>query len=287
MIYYFNIAGVVICITAPFEIDWHPSIKKFMTDTKGHIDVYYELYLSNDLQIDGKILYQDDRQIISKHNNLEKRLHYFFGQNEPCMLYSERKNGQKNIYLNNKFNHFFKRKNVYCIFNALAFEKILINYHAIILHCSYIIVQNKAILFTAPSFGGKSTQACIWRDYGTAIIINSDRAIIKKKNGIYYAMGIPIDGSSDICINRSIPISCIVYLHKSDVNTVKKINKKEAVKKLISETTINFFNQEFINNAFDIILDIAENLPVYELWCTKDKSALKCLENKLQEDNVL
>ena len=49
----------------------------------------------------------------------------------------------------------------------------------------------------------------------------------------------------------------------------------------------NFFNQEFIDKAFNIITDISKYLPMYELWCTKDKQAITCLKNKLQEDSLL
>ena len=286
MNYYFNIADIIIKISTPFKVNWHSSIKQFIINPTNSINVYYILYISDMLITSGNILYQDNRQIIMINDHYEERLYFFFGQSLPCMLYKE-KNNENIIFLNQSFINSFTRNDVYCIFNALAFEKVLINYNAIILHCSYIIINNKAILFTAPSGEGKSTQAHLWQKYENAKIINSDRAIIKKKNNIYYAMGIPIDGSSDICLNQSTPIISIVYLHKYHGNVIEKMNQKNEIKKIISETTINFFNQEFIDKAFNIITDISKYLPMYELWCTKDKQAITCLKNKLQEDSLL
>ena len=49
-------------------------------------------------------------------------------------------------------------------------KKILLKYNGIILHSSFINFENKAILFSAPSGTGKSTQADLWKKYKNAEI---------------------------------------------------------------------------------------------------------------------
>ena len=58
------------------------------------------------------------------------------------------------------------------------------------------------------------------------------------------------------------------------------------IKKLISETTINFFDQDYFNKAFDIINHISTSVEMYHLWCTKDFDAVKCLEKVLKGDKL-
>lgn len=280
MDYYFKIANCIIKISSPFEIFWNKYINKFSCNKTDNIDEYYKLQVVDELKPMGKQIYNDGNQIIFKSDNHEDRLHYFLGWDIPCMMYREL-DDKKMIYLNRRFIDSFKREENYCIFNALAFEKVLINHKAIVLHCSYIVVNDYAILFSAPSGTGKSTQANLWKKYKNSTIVNGDRAIIKKIDDVYYAMGTPICGSSDICENISKPLKAIIYLYQSPENHIEKLDQKNMIKKLISETTINFFNPNFLNSAFDIISDISKHISMYDFWCTKDINAIECLEKTL------
>lgn len=280
MKYYFNVADISLIITSPFDIHWNKYIQNFRCNEAHHIDEEYEIAVCDSLTPSGKIVYQDDNRIIFIDENCEQRLHFFTGYNVPAMMYKEVEN-KKLIYLNKNFLEAFTGDNNYSIFNALAFEKVLIKHKAIILHCSYIIDNNQAILFTAPSGTGKSTQAELWKKHRNSIIVNGDRAIIKKIGDKYFAMGMPICGSSDTCLNISVPIKAIVYLGQCPENKISLFDKKTEIKKLISETTINFFNQEYLNQALDIIQDLALNINMYHLLCTKDENAVICLQEEI------
>ena len=95
------------------------------------------------------------------------------------MLYEESETGMKTVYLNRKYESALLNTGNYKIFNALALEKVLIAHESIILHASYVNYNGKAILFTAPSGTGKSTQAALWEEYKGAEIVNGDRVIIQ------------------------------------------------------------------------------------------------------------
>ena len=280
MKYYFNIADIKLIIDSEIEIDWNDYIKAFLTAPFDKFNEYYQCILTSKLEPKGSIIYRDDNLIVFKNGQYEERLHFFVGQNDPCMLYVERED-RKVIYLNEQYLTSFTRNNNYCIFNALAFEKVLMKCNAVVLHCSYIVHDDEAILFTAPSGTGKSTQAGLWEKYKKSTIVNGDRAIIKKVDGKYYAFGMPICGSSDICLDERTPIRAIVNLSKSTENFIEEIGLKERTKKLISEITINFFNNEYVDKAFDIICDIASNVDMYYLACTKDVNAVNTLEKKI------
>lgn len=285
MKYYFKIAGIKLLIESDIEIDWNNYIKEFLTEKFDKYDEYYKCILADNLdEHSGEILYEDDTLVVINDGESEIRKHFFIGQAEPCMLYVE-KEGSKTIYLNKKYLESFKANDNYCIFNALAFEKVLMKHDAVVLHCSYIIHNNDAILFTAPSGTGKSTQANLWSEFKNATIVNGDRAIIKKIDGKYYACGMPICGSSDICLNEKAPIRAIIYLNQSPQNFIEEVGINEKTKKLISEITINFFNNRYVNIALDIIFDIACNVDMYFFGCTKEGDAVEFLDKMIGGGN--
>lgn len=280
MKYYFKIADINLIIETDIEIKWNQYIRAFECNEFDNYDEYYYCVVTDEFNVEGKLVYQDQFMNVYQNNGYEERLHFFIGFDTPCMFYKEFED-KKVVYLNKNYLEVFIGENNYSVFNALAFEKVLIKHKAIVLHCSYIIDNNKAILFSAPSGTGKSTQADLWKKYKDATIVNGDRAIIQKVGDQYFAKGMPICGSSNICLNKSVPIKAIVYLAQSPINEIRQIGLKEEIKKIISETTINYFNANFLNEAFDIIQDLACDVKMYELRCTKDKDAVECLENML------
>lgn len=218
-----------------------------------------------------------------RSQNKEMRFHYFLGFEEPCMLYEETETGEKTVYLNKKYESALLNTGNYKIFNALALEKVLIAHESIILHASYVNYKGKAILFTAPSGTGKSTQAALWEKYKDAEVVNGDRVIIRKGKEGYEAWGIPVCGSSDICLNRTLPIAAIVYLQQGLNNHMQIMGFAERVKRLISETTISFFDHDFVERALEILQSIGAQIPCYYYSCTKDENAVVKLCNTLEE----
>lgn len=284
MDYYFNIAGIKIRIESDIAVAWNSYISAFLCSPCQDYEEYYRCVLEDGLRACGEPVYKDEWQVIFKNGAYEERLHFFWGQKEPCMLYREYEN-RKEICLNRRFMESFLRKDNYCIFNALAFEKVLLKHRAVILHSSYIIWKNQAILFTAPSGTGKSTQASLWEKYRGAVIANGDRTILREKNGKIYACGMPICGSSDICLNMEAPLRAVVYLSQAPEDFVEDMDLKQKIKKLISETTINFFNRNFFDGAMEVISDIAARVDMYHLFCTKEESAVDVLAGKLEGES--
>lgn len=280
---YFNIANINICIESEIKIQWNVYIQKFRIKETGKVDEYYEVVLADDFKAEGILVYQDKFQKIYKKGDFEERLHYFYGDINACMLYRECQN-RKLIFLKKKYERFFREGDNYAVFNALAFEKLLLKHRGIILHASFIIWQNRAILFSAPSGTGKSTQAELWKNFQGAVIANGDRVVIKKENGIYYAYGLPICGSSNVCLNIKVPLATIIYITQSQENFVKETARNQAFKYLISETTINYFDTAFASQAVCILEDIGKNIDMYHLFCKADKNATVILKKKLEEN---
>ena len=147
--------------------------------------------------------------------------------------------------------------------------------------------KNKAILFSAPSGTGKSTQADLWEKYENAEIINGDRSGIRKMDGKWTAYGLPIAGSSGIYKNKKAEISHIIVLKQGKENKLTKLSQREAFIKLYSETLVHTWDKKFQENIINMITDVVQNVQIYQYECLPDKSAVDFLKNQIIEDRGL
>lgn len=168
------------------------------------------------------------------------------------------------------------------IFTSLfSLEKYLMRKKQMVLHCAYIEKEGEAILFTAPSETGKTTQANLWEKYQNTVTVNGDRSLLKEEDGIWYAQGWPVCGTSEICNNKILPIRSIVILSQGKENVVKKIKKAEAFKLIYSQITINRWNALSHIEVMNLIEKLIEEVEVYHLSCTISKEAVDCLYNAI------
>ncbi len=169
------------------------------------------------------------------------------------------------------------------VYRTLCFEHMLLSKKGLILHSSLVSTKYGAILFTAPSGTGKSTQGELWRKYRNAEVINGDCSLIRKYNGKYTAFGLPYSGTSGICINKRVPIAAVVYLGQAKQNTLKKLTGAAAFKAVFEGTKINLWDKNDTLEASNLIMSFLSEIPVFRLDCLPDESAVETLENELKK----
>lgn len=169
------------------------------------------------------------------------------------------------------------------VLNSLEVERLAALAGGVVFHCSYINVGGRAILFTAPSGVGKSTQAELWRSLRGAEIINGDRAVIRREQDRILACGIPFSGSSTYCLNRELPLAAIVYLAQAPVTSIRRVQGYEAFAKIWEGCAVNTWDPESVRRISGLVEQVAGTIPVYHLPCTPDESAVKAMENLLRE----
>ena len=153
----------------------------------------------------------------------------------------------------------------------------------LLLHCAYILYNGRAILFTAPSGTGKTTQAKLWQRSMGSRIVNGDRAAIGLEGGIVTAYGLPISGTSPDCENVTAPVAAIVSLSQAKENRVTRLRAASAVKPLLSGT---YLPPEFAQDLpllVDLAASLAARVPVYHLQCLPDESAVQALAARIDE----
>lgn len=168
------------------------------------------------------------------------------------------------------------------VLNALQAEHHMIQRGGFILHASFIRWNDRAILFTAPSGTGKSTQAELWHRHRDAEIINGDRAAVTLESSGAAAWGIPYCGTSGICKNTQLPLAAIVYLSQAPKTEIRRLDGLQAFRYIWEGCSVNVWDEDDMDKCIDTVMSIAEQVPVFHLACTPDVTAVEALEKMLE-----
>lgn len=255
------------------------NLSKFKTDEIP--EYHYRIDIVDDIAIDDKNFIVNKQAIkIVKNGDLETRYLALPGDNKFYAKCKETTQSHTEIIY---CRDYLKYLDADTVFNSLlSLERRMNSYKNYILHSSYIVYQDYAILFTAPSGTGKSTQADLWKKYRGIEIINGDRTLLTKEGDQFYANGWPICGSSKICHNRRYPLKAIVMLEQGPINEIRGLTGIEKTRRLLKEITINYYNQEYLDNALDFIEQLIKELPIITLTCTISQEAVEILDDYLK-----
>jgi len=157
----------------------------------------------------------------------------------------------------------------------IFFRNYILQKDGIVIHAAAIDWKGKGIAFTAPSGGGKSTQAMLWKKYMGAKILNDDRPTIRRRDDKFSIYGTPWSGSSLEFINDSAPLSAIFIIQQSKVNVLEKLNKHQAVVQLTPRCFLPYFDSGLMDLALLQLEKVINEIPVYLLKCTPEKEAVE------------
>ncbi len=276
----YQIGGFIFEITYDTRITFPIMFQKFQIH-EGIPEYHYEMYVVEELPpLQGKIIIERDDIKIASTEIGENR---YLGTHDGTFhtYYEEIANNQANIYL---LESYLSWLYIDPFFTSLfALERRMIQHNSLVLHCAYMKYQDTAILFSAPSETGKTTQANLWEKYRGSTTINGDRSLLSFENNQLIANGWPVCGSSEVCNNISTPVKCIVMLSQAKENTIQLLKPRDAFIKLYSQITINTWNKDFQNTAMNLIERIMTTVPVYHLECTISEEAVITLEEQLKE----
>ncbi len=166
------------------------------------------------------------------------------------------------------------------MWSSLSVAQLLLPQNVFFIHSSFICVNGKAILFSAPCGVGKSTQAALWEKYRGVEIINGDKAGVLVENGVY-ACGVPFCGTSGICKSKTFPLGAIVLLSQSPENSIRQLSGAEALQGLMLNIYLDLIAPGEQSAIIELLISLLETVPVYSFACTADESAVQMLENIL------
>lgn len=281
---YYQFAGLNLAVSMPKDMIFEKEIRlaAFRT-TRSEADIFCSFERVEELlPSEGELIYSGYFQRIYSED--DRRIQYVeTEQNEQKTDMARIETCGNHVLVQLRRDCFPGRLSAKYMLEFMGIEHLIARNDGLILHCSYIDHNGKAILFTAPSETGKSTQAELWRKLRGAGIINGDRAAVRLKDGKLMAEGIPFAGSSAYCENRSMPIETIVYLGQAPVTSIRKLRGYEAFSKIWEGVSVNTWDKEDMERVSRVVQRAATDIPVYHLPCTPDESAVAVLEEVLRK----
>ena len=139
-------------------------------------------------------------------------------------------------------------------------------YDAFFFHCSAISVDNQAVMFTAQSGTGKSTHRNLWlKNFGDRVtVINDDKPIIRKVNGIFYVYGTPWQGKENLGEDIRVPAKALCFLSRAEENSIGPIDTISVVSKMMNQV-LRPRQPELMEKLLDLIDGFLAQVDCYDL----------------------
>ena len=200
------------------------------------------------------------------------------GMSPRCREYLTEKTGSADIVINaeayvpDKWKEMDAEVNIY-LQSGFQFYFQLLNFNGLMLHSSALELDGVAYLFSGPCGVGKSTHTRLWQStFGEKVkIFNDDKPALRRLDDGWFAYGTPWCGKDGININMKVPLGGICFLKQGTENSIRRLDNREAISKLLSQTTFKLSNVARMETLLAIVGKLVEEIPVYEL-CNRPES---------------
>lgn len=283
--FFYKIGYLGICFNIGFELIESNYYDKFrITQTeyeklekKQMIDFHVQKPLIIEFE---KIIYETSSKVIGFYdNNLVTYYHRYPNNKYYCSFV--RNNNSKNGVINLSPDCLEYLSQTSDLFDLVDVVSMLLNEKMFILHSSFLIYNNQALLFCGPSGIGKSTQANLWEKYKYAEIVNGDRSLICKKEEEWRVYSVPNCGSSNICENKNAKLAGIVLLQQGDENVIITESFFVMFKQIFMQVIFNRFKEEECDCIIKLLELLIVEIPVIKLSCLPNKESVELVEKFL------
>ncbi len=163
----------------------------------------------------------------------------------------------------------------------IMFQILIQNYNGFVFHSSTIMHKGMGIAFSADSGTGKSTHTALWKKlYSDTVIINDDAPIIRVLEGKPYIYGAPWAGTTGINTNVKAPLRAIVFLERSETNTICELSTLNSLKRFFGQIRNPVTNEQMTNVMLALDSVITKG-GAYLLKCNMEDEAAITVENYL------
>lgn len=151
---------------------------------------------------------------------------------------------------------------------------IMERYDAFFFHCSSISVDGQAVMFTARSGTGKSTHRNLWmKNFGDRVkIINDDKPVIRKVDGVFYVYGTPWRGKEGLGENVRCKARALCFLSRSETNSIGEIDTVSVVTRALNQT-VRPSEPKLMSNLLELLDGFITQVSCYDLRVNMDDDA--------------
>lgn len=287
----YRLGEIYIELHRPKEMQIPENLEKFAVDSLPEAQTLQRTYLieytdeivqveraQKAQKIPGKEAFRENLQVFQTEQG-ECRSINLHGVPQAYAVSLLKLDGTSQVWVDRNYESWMQYDTVFVA--MLALEKEMIQVDAMLLHSAYMCYDGTAVLFSASSGTGKSTQADLWEKYRGTRTINGDRSLLIREKEGWQAYGWPICGSSEICHNETYPIRAIVMLKQAKENKIYPLQGFRAVREVMEQITINAWDSEFQIRVMDLLEELLKEVPIYCLECDISEDAVCCLEQEL------
>lgn len=287
----YHLGKIYIELHIPEEMQIPENLEKFAVDSLPKDQTlqrtYFIEYTDEIVQVEralkeqkipGKEAFRENLQVFQTEQG-ECRSINLHGVPQAYAVSLLKLDGTSQVWVDRNYDSWMQYDTVFVA--MLALEKEMIQVDAMLLHSAYMCYDGTAVLFSAASGTGKSTQADLWEKYRGTRTINGDRSLLIRETDGWKAYGWPICGSSEICHNEKYSIRAIVMLKQAKENKVYPLQGFRAVRDIMEQITINAWDSEFQIRVMDLLEELRKEVPIYCLECDISEDAVRCLEQVL------
>ncbi|MCL4472973.1 MAG: hypothetical protein M1539_04620 [Actinobacteria bacterium] len=159
--------------------------------------------------------------------------------------------------------------------NRLAFG------HGVEVHASGISDSGRGVLFLGVSGSGKSTISRLWDEEEGVLVLSDDRIIITRKTDGYWIHGTPWHGDAGLADPSGVKLEAIYFINHAPANSAAPLGAGQAASQLLARSFPTFWHKEGMQFTAGFTVEIAQNVPAYQLSFTPDRSAVEYVRKQL------
>ena len=155
-------------------------------------------------------------------------------------------------------------------------------YDAFLIHGAAIAHGGVGYIFCANSGTGKTTHIEYWRKLFSdgVTVINGDKPIIRKKDGVLTVFGTPWCGKEGYNENTSAPVKNLCFIHRSKDNRTEKISTDEALLQIMPQLLLPDDEGE-LSRLFDLVDELINESGRYNVFCNMSVDAAKVAHSEM------
>jgi hypothetical protein len=163
-------------------------------------------------------------------------------------------------------------------------------YDAFLAHGAVLQQADNAYLISADSGVGKTTHVHLWkRVYGDEVgILNGDKPIIRKKDGVFFAEASPWRGKEREGGKGSARLRAVCFLERAEQNSAERISPSLAASELIRHIYMPRDGAAMMK-TLALVDELSRELTAVKLSVNMDESAARVarefIEENIKKDN--
>ena len=159
-----------------------------------------------------------------------------------------------------------------------------LEYDGFLFHSALIEYEGRGYAFAAKSGTGKSTHISLWqKKFGESVrVINGDKPIFRAVGEEIMAYGTPWCGKENLSENASVPLKAICFIVRSKINSIRKIEAKDAIIPIFSQI-LRPTDIETTDALFALLEKTLNKVQCYVLECNISEEAAEIAYNGMKD----